>query len=118
LAPRPLAYCEDPAVIGAPFYVMERRRGIIIRRRPPKGMVIDEAAARRLSTALIDGLAELHGLDIRAAGLADLGKPEGYARRQVEGWTRRWEAAKTDEVATLDAVAAWLAAELPANADA
>ncbi len=118
LAPAPLAYCEDPAVIGAPFYLMQRRRGIVIRRRPPKGMVIDAAAARRLSTALIDGLAELHGLDAAAAGLAEFGKPEGYARRQVEGWTRRWEAAKTDEDPRIDAVAAWLAAELPADADA
>ncbi len=118
LAPKPLAYCEDPAVSGAPFYVMERRRGIVLRRRLPKGMVIDEHAARRLSTALIDGLAELHELDIHAAGLAQFGRPEGYARRQVEGWTRRWNAAKTDEVPTLDAVAAWLATELPTDADA
>lgn len=118
LAPQPLAYCEDPAVIGAPFYLMERRRGIVIRRRPPKGMVLDEAAARRLSSALIDGLADLHSLDVEAAGLAEFGKPQGYALRQVEGWTRRWQAAKTDELATLDAVATWLAAELPADADA
>ena len=118
LAPRPEAYCEDPSVIGAAFYVMERRRGIVIRRRPPKGMVIDADTGRRLSTALIDALAELHGLDVAAAGLTELGRPEGYARRQVEGWTRRWNAAKTDEVPTLDAVAAWLAEALPANADA
>jgi aminoglycoside phosphotransferase (APT) family kinase protein len=118
LAPRPFAHCEDPAILGAPFYVMERRRGIVIRRQLPKGMTLDASAARRLSTALIDGLAQLHGLDWRAAGLAELGKPEGYARRQVEGWTRRWEAAKTDEVPRLDAVAAWLAAELPTDADA
>jgi aminoglycoside phosphotransferase (APT) family kinase protein len=118
LAPAPLAYCEDPSVLGAPFYLMERRRGIIIRRRPPKGLSLDEAGARRLSTAVIDGLAELHGLDWRAAGLAEFGKPQGYARRQVEGWTRRWERAKTDEVAKLDAIAAWLASALPADADA
>jgi len=118
LAPKPLAYCEDPAILGAPFYLMERRRGIIIRRRPPKDLVLDAAAARRLSTALIDGLAELHGIDWKAAGLGLLGKPEGYARRQVEGWTRRLERSKTDDLPKLDAVAAWLAAELPADADA
>jgi aminoglycoside phosphotransferase (APT) family kinase protein len=118
LAPRPLAYCEDPAILGAPFYVMERRRGIVIRRRPPKGLNLDEHAAKRLSTALIDGLAQLHAIDWRAAGLGELGKPEGYARRQVEGWTRRWQAAKTDEVPKLDAVAAWLDSALPADADA
>lgn len=118
LAPRPLAYCEDPAILGAPFYLMERRRGVVIRRQLPKGMTLDASATRRLSTALIDGLAELHKLDWAAAGLTELGKPEGYARRQVEGWTRRWQAAQTDAVPKLDAVAAWLAAELPADADA
>jgi aminoglycoside phosphotransferase (APT) family kinase protein len=118
LAPRPFAYCEDETVIGAPFYLMERRRGIVIRRQPPKGMRIDEAAARSLALKLIDGLADLHKIDWRGVGLAEFGKPEGYARRQIEGWTRRWNHAKTDDNAKLDAVAAWLAARLPADADA
>lgn len=118
LAPRPLAYCEDEAVIGAPFYLMERRHGIIIRRQPPKGMRIDEATARSLALALIDGLADLHKIDWRGVGLAEFGKPEGYAGRQVDGWTRRWNQAKTEENPKLDAVAAWLAARLPADADA
>ena len=118
LAPRPLAFCDDPAILGAPFYVMERRRGVIIRRQPPKGLSIDEDRARQLSTALIDGLAELHAIDWQAIGLGALGKPDGYARRQVEGWSRRWQQAKTDELPRLDAVAAWLAAELPTDADA
>lgn len=117
LAPRPLAYCDHAEPLGAPFYLMERRRGVVIRRQLPKGMRLDQAGARRLSSALIDGLAQLHRLDWKAAGLTDLGKPEGYARRQVEGWTRRWQAAKTDELPRLDAIAAWLAAELPADAD-
>ncbi|PRP91357.1 putative aminoglycoside phosphotransferase [Enhygromyxa salina] len=118
LAPKPLASCEDEAVLGAPFYLMERRRGIIIRRKPPRGMTIDEPTARALSLALIDGLAELHAIDWRGIGLGDFGRPEGYARRQVEGWTRRWDRAKTDEVPKLDAVAKWLAETLPADADA
>ncbi len=118
LAPRPLAYCEDESVIGAPFYLMERRRGIIIRQKPPAGMRIDATAARSLAFALIDGLADLHKIDWRGVGLGEFGKPEGYAGRQIDGWTRRWQAAKTDDVDKLDAVAAWLAAKLPADADA
>jgi aminoglycoside phosphotransferase (APT) family kinase protein len=117
LAPRPLAFCDDGSVLGVPFYLMERRRGTIIRRRPPKGMVIDREQARALSTSLIDGLADLHAIDWRAVGLGDLGKPEGYARRQVEGWTRRWQASKTKELPGMDSLATWLAAELPADAD-
>lgn len=117
LAPKPLAYCDDEAVIGAPFYVMERRHGIIIRRRPPKGMNFDVETAAQLSGALIDGLADLHAVDYEAIGLGEFGKPEGYAQRQVEGWSRRWAKAKTDEVPKLDEVAQWLERSLPADAD-
>ena len=117
LAPRPLAHCEDESVIGAPFYLMERRRGIVIRRQPPKGMQIDQATARALAFALIDGLADLHKIDWRGVGLGEFGKPEGYAGRQVEGWTRRWNQAKTEDADKLDAVASWLAAQLPKDAD-
>lgn len=118
LAPRPLAYCDDLAVLGVPFYLMERRRGTILRRKPPKGMRLAPEQARALSTSLIEGLADLHAIDWRAIGLAEFGKPEGYARRQIEGWTKRWQAAKTKDVPAMDALAAWLAAELPADADA
>ena len=90
LAPRPYVYCEDAGVIGAPFYIMERRRGIVIRRRLPTGLSLDPPTLRRLCESLIDGLAELHSLDYAAAGLGDLGKPEGYIPRQVSGWIKRY----------------------------
>ncbi len=118
LAPRPIAYCDDSAVLGVPFYLMERRHGVIVRRRLPKGMSLDPVQARELSTAVIDGLAALHAIDVEAVGLGDLGRPEGYARRQVEGWTRRWEQSRTKDLPSMDALARWLAAELPADADA
>jgi len=117
LAPKPLARCEDASVIGADFYIMERRRGVVIRRRAPRGLALDESTARALSTAVIDGLADLHAIDWQAAGLGDFGKPEGYARRQVEGWARRWDKARTEANPKLDELAAWLARELPADAD-
>lgn len=108
-APRPLAHAEDPSILGAPFYVMERIRGLILRRGLPKGFELTEARARALSLATIDGLAELHAVDYAAAGLADLGKPEGYVIRQVTGWTKRYEDSKTDDVPDVDAIARWLA---------
>jgi aminoglycoside phosphotransferase (APT) family kinase protein len=114
-APRPLAYCEDPAVLGAPFYIMERRRGLILRAKPPPGLIIDAPTARRLSTVVIDNLADLHSLDFRAAGLGDLGKPDGYVGRQVTGWRDRYAKAKTDDLPALDRVAAWLAGNMPAE---
>jgi aminoglycoside phosphotransferase (APT) family kinase protein len=112
--PRPIAYADDASILGAPFYVMERVRGVVLRGTSPKAAAsLGADAVRALSTALVDTLAELHGLDVAAAGLADLGHPEGYVRRQVEGWTKRWHAAKTDEVPNVDAAADWLARHLP-----
>jgi aminoglycoside phosphotransferase (APT) family kinase protein len=118
-APRPLLYCTDPAVIGAPFYLMERVRGVILRGLQPKAAAgLAPAAMRRLCEGLVDGLVELHAVDFAAAGLGDLGHPEGYVRRQVEGWTRRYFDAKTDEVSELEAVAAWLPGHLPPDSGA
>lgn len=114
-APRPLVYCEDERVLGAPFYVMERRRGVILRRSDAPGPAIDPPTARRLSTALIDNLALLHALDYEAAGLADLGKPDGYVTRQVTGWITRYANARTDPLPEMDRVAQWLSDRKPAE---
>lgn len=117
-APRPFAYCEDEEILGAPFYLMERRRGIILRRANPPGVSLPPEALRRLAEALIDNLARLHALDYRAAGLGDLGKPDGYVGRQVEGWTRRHRDAQTGDVPEMDGLAAWLAGAMPRESGA
>jgi aminoglycoside phosphotransferase (APT) family kinase protein len=92
---------------------MERRRGVILRRELPPGLTLDADTTRRLCVALIDNLALLHSLDYRAAGLGDLGKPEGYVSRQVTGWTNRYRAAQTSDVRDMDRAADWLASNLP-----
>ena len=112
-APEPYLYCDDDEVLGAPFYVMERRRGIILRRTLPPGLELPPVLAGRLSEAFIDQMAALHRLDWQAAGLADLGKPEGYVERQVQGWTQRYLKAQTDSWKELDQAAAWLHGNLP-----
>ena len=111
--PRPLAYCADETVLGAPFYVMERVRGVVPRADTLAQLAPDPAAMRRMGLALVDALAELHAFDYRAAGLADFGRPDGYVRRQVEGWTERYARAATDEIPEMDAAARWLASNLP-----
>jgi aminoglycoside phosphotransferase (APT) family kinase protein len=112
--PRPRLLCEDASVLGAPFYLMERVRGVILRGpRPQAALALSEDGMRRVSTALVDVLAGLHAVDVEAAGLSDLGHPEGYVRRQVEGWTRRYLAAQTDDLPAIEAVAAWLAGHMP-----
>src|SRR6476646_6922552 len=81
--PKPLLYCTDDSVLGAPFYVMERVRGVILRRNMPVGLDLPPDTACKLSESFIDNLAALHGLDYVALGLGELGKPQGYLERQV-----------------------------------
>ncbi len=111
--PRPLLYCEDAGVIGAPFYVMERLKGIILRPSVLKEMNYSPEDMKVLSQTLVDNLVALHALDIHATGLDQLGKPEGYISRQVEGWTKRYQAAQTDSIPDMDQLAAWLIAHQP-----
>jgi aminoglycoside phosphotransferase (APT) family kinase protein len=111
--PKPLHFCADESVIGAPFYVVERIRGIILRREYPPELEATPALARAQQTALIDVLARLHGLDYRSLGLADLGRPDGYAARQVRGWTERYAQAQTADAPPAATVAEWLAANTP-----
>lgn len=117
-APEPYLYCDDESVLGAPFYVMERRRGVILRRQLPEGLVLTRVIAERLGESFIDNLATLHTLDFEAAGLGGLGKPEGYVERQVVGWRKRYEKAQTDSWPELDQTAAWLHEQMPEESGA
>jgi aminoglycoside phosphotransferase (APT) family kinase protein len=117
-APKPFLFCDDRSVIGSEFYLMERRRGLIIRGRAPAAVAASPTLQRRLCESFMRNLADLHALDYAAAGLGDLGHPEGYCRRQVEGWTKRYTAAKTDEHAELETVIAWLGRNIPVESGA
>lgn len=114
-APRAFLFCDDLSVIGAPFFVMERRQGVVVRRTMPEAYAAMPNAARRMSEALVDALAAFHAVDYDALGLGGLGKPTGFIDRQIEGWYRRWHAAKTADLPDMDAVYAWLKANQPAN---
>jgi aminoglycoside phosphotransferase (APT) family kinase protein len=116
--PRPLLFCDDASVIGAPFYIMKRVCGIILRKEPQSGLELSPQRMRALSEAFIDNLAEIHGLDVEAAGLSQLGRPEGYVRRQIEGWTERYQSAKTDEISEMERVARWLHKHMPEESKA
>lgn len=117
-APRPRLFCDDEAVLGAPFYLMERVRGVILRPTlSPKQAPPPEALARA-AEALVETLAELHGVDPQAVGLGDLGKPEGYVRRQVEGWSHRWSRARTNEAPEVERLLPWLAENQPPESGA
>jgi len=112
LAPRALLLCEDPAVLGAVFFVMERREGLILRRELPPGLAGDAEFGRLVSQAFVECLAALHAVD--ASGVL-LGRPAGFLERQVRGWAERWERARTGESPQMDWLIRWLADRLPAS---
>ena len=111
-APRGLAFCADTSVIGAPFLVSEYRQGVVVWDRIPESMPKD--CGIELGLATVEALADLHAVDPVAAGLSDLGRPEGYLERQVRGWSRRWEAVTTEAAPTVtDQVGVELARLMP-----
>jgi aminoglycoside phosphotransferase (APT) family kinase protein len=110
-APVPLVACSDPGVIGVPFYLMEEIDGVVIRNDLPEVFTEDERA--RLGFEMIDALAELHTTDYTAAGLADLGRPDGYTARQVARWTKQWEFMKTRDLPDIEAIREWLEEHVP-----
>jgi aminoglycoside phosphotransferase (APT) family kinase protein len=115
-APRAYLYCDDAEVMGAPFFVMERRRGIVVRGAvPPEfGGGQDERANRQLSEVVIDTLAEFHAVDPAPIGLDSLGRdPAHFLERQVKGWADRYERAKTGSVAVAEELVRWLVDHLP-----
>lgn len=117
-APRALLYCEGAQVLGAPFYLMERIHGIIIRRELPAGLQITPEKARQLNESFIDNLARLHAVDYAAVGLGDLGKPQGYLERQVRGWIERYYGSRTHELPEVESLSGWLKQHMPAQSGA
>src|ERR1051325_5508063 len=113
--PRPLLFCDDEQILGAPFYVMERVKGIILRAQPPRDIELSPELMRGLSETFVENLAEIHEVDYEAAGLGDLGSPQGYVKRQVEGWTTRYYNARTDDVPAIERLAEWLEQNQPAD---
>jgi aminoglycoside phosphotransferase (APT) family kinase protein len=113
--PAPVAFCADESVLGCPFYVMERVEGVVLRAHTAPKLGLAPELLRGLGESLVDNLVELHALDLEKTGLLALGKPEGYVRRQVEGWQRRYAAAQTDDLPDMDQLARYLSDHTPAD---
>ena len=113
LAPKPYFFCEDETVIGAPFYVMERRKGVIVDDSFPEGVEPTEELRRGMSRMVVDTLVELHTVDWQKAGLGDLGRPEGFLERQVKGWIGRYDKAKTEEIEEVGPLTEWIQKNIP-----
>ena len=113
--PHPISACEDESIIGAPFFLMEKVEGMIIRNRPPAEATPE--FFRSLSQSSLDVLIELHSLELSESGLGALGKPEGYALRQVQGWAERFQKAKTSDVSSIEEAFQWLLKSIPSHSD-
>ncbi len=113
--PKPFIYSDDLKVIGYPFYIMERKEGIILRGNIPKNQLPNKLEMSNLSKKFIFTLAEIHRLNYKKAGLESLGKPQGYIIRQVKGWINRYIASKTNDISQINYVFKWLEKNIPEN---
>lgn len=113
IVPKPYLFTEDESILGAPFYVMERKHGIVLNDRFPEDVEVTEQIGRDISLAFIKTLIKLHDVDYKKAGLESFGHPEGFIERQVHGWTKRYLRAKTDDYPAFDRIAKWLVDHMP-----
>lgn len=116
-APKPTLFVEDESIIGSPFYLMERVKGVILRYHMPKEMHPDAELMSSISASWLDTLVELHAINFEEVGLGDLGRPDGYVKRQIEGWGKRYFNAKTDEIPKLEKALKWLVDNQPVESN-
>ncbi|WHY69992.1 phosphotransferase family protein [Neobacillus sp. SuZ13] len=113
VAPNPYLFCNNEKIVGSPFFLMERKNGIVIDTSFPEGITVSDDICRRLSEVMVEQLVELHAIDYKQTGLAAISKPEGFMERQVHGWIGRYERAKTDEIDCLEPLKKWLVDHTP-----
>lgn len=113
LAPKPYVYSEDPKVMDKHFYVMEKKPGIVIDDKLPSLYGSSIQAGPAISEGIISTLVQLQAIDYKEAGMSGMGKPEGFLERQVNGWIKRYENSKTDEIGYIAELEKWLKNELP-----
>lgn len=116
--PRTYLYCDNPDIIGAEFYIMERVRGLILRVQLPEGINPTPKEMKTLAENFVQTYVEIHNIDYKSIGLADFGNPHGYVRRQIEGWAERYRNAKTDDIPEIERTITWLSERIPAESGA
>jgi aminoglycoside phosphotransferase (APT) family kinase protein len=112
-APRALHLCENEEIIGSPFFIMERKIGTVIRKKLIENFYKQKNGPQLISGELIKTLAEFHQVDYSEIGLDDLGKPIGFVERQINGWKKRWDNAKHQEIDAVENIYAWLVKNVP-----
>jgi aminoglycoside phosphotransferase (APT) family kinase protein len=115
LAPQPYLFCDDLEIMGVPFYVMERRKGIVLNDSFPRGIEVTPELCRKLSETVVDTLVEIHTIDWQAAGLATFGHPDGFLERQLTGWIERYKRSETPDSPDVSKLTQWLVEHIPAS---
>jgi aminoglycoside phosphotransferase (APT) family kinase protein len=115
LAPLPYIFCDDLTILGAPFYVMERRKGVVLNTSFPAGVIPTTDLCSRLSQTVIETLVQIHAIDLQATGLDKLGHPDGFLERQVTGWIERYVRAQTDDIPEVAPLTGWLVTHIPSS---
>jgi aminoglycoside phosphotransferase (APT) family kinase protein len=111
--PKVYLHCEDESILGSPFYVMERVKGVILRGGQLQNGSIKPSEMKAIGESLVDNLVKIHQIDLDKSGLISMNKGTGYVERQVKGWTKRYFNAQTDELNNMNSVAEWLAQNMP-----
>ncbi len=115
--PRPILFCEDESIIGTHFYLMERVKGVVLRSQKPEGVDLTPDFMRHLSESFIDNFVMLQSVDVYKSGLIEIGKPEGYVQRQIEGSYKRYKNVEIDSIPEVEPLMDWLRQHIP-NEDA
>ncbi|WP_209120997.1 phosphotransferase family protein [Alkalihalobacillus sp. BA299] len=113
--PKTYTLCEDESIIGVPFYVMERKKGLVFDGKFPQGFTVTEEKCKQISYAAVDTLAQLHQIDYREVGLENFGRPEGFIERQVHNWIKRYERSKTHDIPHFEIIAKWFTENIPSS---
>lgn len=119
VVPKPYVFCEDNSILGVPFYIMERKTGVVLNETFPDGYEVTKDLCVSVSHCVVDSLARLHEVDYKKADLSQFGYPEGFLQRQVNGWIKRYENSKThDDVPYFDKLSNWFIHHIPTPQDA
>ncbi|MFE8700428.1 phosphotransferase family protein [Cytobacillus sp. FJAT-54145] len=117
-APKPILFSNDTNIVGSPFFLMERKHGVVIDSTFPDHIEVTIDLCRHLSEVMAEKLAQLHSINYKETGLTEISKPDGFMERQVHGWISRYERAKTDDIKEADTVMHWLANNVPKQKEA
>lgn len=116
--PKTYIFSNDESIADSPFFLMERRKGIVLDTEFPSAIPYTKELGRRISEKMVDTLVELHRIDYKQTILTRMSKPDGFLERQVEGWIGRYEQAKTDEIPEVEELKIWLRKHLPSSQEA